>query len=102
MLFRFKSGDEAFVRALRDAIAARRLAAARALLASHGSRAFALVLSDLSGQAIANAMAMLPITERTQVLSKLSRAARRRLREAEGGSFRIGPAASVSSLLLPM
>lgn len=102
MLFRFKHGDEAFVRALRNAIAARRLSEARALLASHGSRAFALVLSDLSGPAIVNAMALLPLAERTEVLCKLSRAARKRLREAEGGCFRLGPATPVSSLFLPL
>jgi hypothetical protein len=84
MLFRPTRFDDAFLRALRAAIASHRPAALHALLASHGERAFARALSDLSGRVIADALSMLPAPDRAGVLGRLSRAARGRLREAAG------------------
>lgn len=84
MLFRFTRPNDAFVRALRASVATHRPAALRALLASQGERAFARALAALSGRVIADALSMLPVQERFHVLSHLPRAARNRLREAEG------------------
>ena len=83
MLFRHPSSNDAVQRALRAAVASHRPAALRALLASHGERVFARVLSDLSSRAIADALSMLPARDYLMVSSRLSRAARRRLREAQ-------------------
>lgn len=88
MLFRFTRPTDAFVRALRAAIATHRPAALRALLASHGNRAFARALGNLSGRVIADALSMLPTPERDSVLQHLPRAARSRLHEVEEGSVR--------------
>lgn len=86
MLFRYTRSDDAFLRALRAAVASHRPAVLRALLASHGDRAFAKALGDLSGRVIADALSMLAVPDRAGVLSRLPRAARNRLREFEGSS----------------
>jgi len=83
MLFFNTRCDEILQRALRAAVASHRPTALRALLASHGDRAFARALADLSGRVIADALSMLAMPERAAVLSRLPRAARQRLREAD-------------------
>lgn len=84
MLFLYTHRNDALQRALRAAVASHRPAALRALLTSHGNRAFAGALSDLSGRVIADALSMLFASDRAAVLCHLPRAARNRLREAEG------------------
>ncbi|MCC8535810.1 hypothetical protein ACDH70_00190 [Xanthomonas axonopodis pv. poinsettiicola] len=76
--------NDALRRALRAAVASHRPAALRALLNSQGNQAFAWALSDLSGRVIADALSMLVAADRAAVLCHLPRAARNRLREAEG------------------
>ncbi|CAM4199084.1 hypothetical protein [Bordetella muralis] len=84
MLFRHPRPNDAFQRALRAAVASHRPAALHALLVSHGERAFARALSDLSGRVIADALSMLPARDHAAVSCHLSRAARRRWREIDG------------------
>jgi len=104
MLFRIPRSDDVFVRAVRAAVANHRPASLRSLLASHGDRAFARALGDLSGRVIADALSMLPVPERANVLSHLPRAARTRLGEVEGDRARnphsMRPALSASPLAL--
>src|SRR5450830_1733743 len=75
MLFRFFRPDDALVRELRVAIACHRPTVLHQLLASHGSRAFANALADLSGRVIADALSMLAAAQGHQVLKHLPHAA---------------------------
>ena len=84
MLFFTAHGDDRFQRDLRVAIAAQRPAVLRQLLTTHGSRAFAQALADLSGVVIADALAMLPTASSHTVVDALPRAARTRMQEAQG------------------
>ncbi|WP_019577429.1 hypothetical protein [Curvibacter lanceolatus] len=88
MLFSFFRPDDALVRELRVAIACHRPTVLHQLLASHGSRAFANALADLSGRVIAEALPMLVAAEALQVLKHLPHAARRRLHEAQDAGYR--------------
>lgn len=90
MLFHFFRPDDALVRELRVAIACHRPTVLHHLLASHGSRAFANALADLSGRVIADAMSMLAATEGDQVLKHLPHAARRRMHETQDPAYREG------------
>lgn len=73
--------------AVRTAVASRHSMELSSLLALHGDRACALVLSDLSGRVIAQALSMLASAERGRIESHLSIDAHDRLHEAEGGSL---------------
>lgn len=90
MLFRFFRPDDALVRELRVAIACHRPTVLQQLLASHGSRAFANALADLSGRVIADALSMLAAAQGHQVLKHLPHAARRRMLEAQDPGCRDG------------
>lgn len=84
MLFLSSRPRDTLQRALRAAVAAHRATFVRELLASHGEKALARALNDLSGRVIADTLSMLPEPERTQVLRHLRRAAYARYREAGG------------------
>ena len=71
-------------RAVRAAVASHRPTALRALLVSHGVRAFAKGLCGLSGRVIADALTMLAAPDRIRVQGHLPRAARKRLRDLDG------------------
>lgn len=104
MLFRHARPNDAVQRALRAAVAFHRPVALRALLASHGERVFARALSDLSSHVIVDTLSMLSAQDHAQVWRRLSRAARRRLREADArhraDSLYARSAASASPLFL--
>lgn len=95
MLFRPRRRfDDAFLRAVRAAIASHRPATLHDLLAAHGASVFARALSDLSGRVIADALSMLAAPQRAAVLGRLSRPARARLHDATGGLRHAAPGAA--------
>lgn len=95
MLFRSsRRFDDAFLRAVRAAIASHRPATLQDLLVAHGARVFAKALSDLSGRVIADALSMLAAPQRAAVLSRLSRTARARLHDTTGGPRHAAPGAA--------
>lgn len=104
MLFRHTRHSDVFQRALRAAVAAHRPVTLRALLASHGEKAFANALADLSGRVIADALSMLAAPDRTSIRDRLPRAARQRLRDVESPQVHTSayarPAAPSSPLFL--
>ncbi|WP_058196785.1 hypothetical protein [Xanthomonas translucens] len=73
--------QRALHRALRAAVAMHRADILCQLLAAHGVRAFAKALSRFPGRVLADALSLLPSEDRMRVLLRLSRPARRRLRQ---------------------
>jgi len=67
MLFHYRRVDDAFLRAVRAAIAAHRPLTLRDLLATHGERAFARALATLSARARDDALSMLTPDQRTHL-----------------------------------
>jgi len=82
--FRLIRASDSLRRTLRAAVAAHRPALLRELHASHGEAAFAAALADCSGRVIADALSMLPSTERGAVLLRLSKDALARYQRAGG------------------
>lgn len=86
MLFHHSRSDAAFQRTLLAAIAARRPAALRALLASRGEGLFARALAELPGPLMAEALSQLSEPARLNVFFHLPRAARERLSASDGAA----------------
>ncbi|WP_369978163.1 hypothetical protein [Xanthomonas bundabergensis] len=81
MLFYTSRFQRALHRALRAAVAMHRADILCQLLAAHGVRACAKALSNFPGRVLADALSLLPGDDRIRVLVRLSRPARRRLRQ---------------------
>ncbi|QNH15007.1 hypothetical protein HEP74_00120 [Xanthomonas sp. SS] len=73
--------QRALHRALRAAVAMHRADILCQLLAAHGVRAFGKALSGFPARVLADALSLLPGEDRIRVLVRLSRSARRRLRQ---------------------
>lgn len=73
--------QRALQRALRAAVATHRADILCRLLAAHGVRAFAKAVSGFPARVLADALSLLPGEDRIRVLVRLSRPARRRLRQ---------------------
>ncbi|WLA04900.1 MgtC/SapB family protein [Xanthomonas translucens] len=92
--------QRALHRALRAAVAMRRADILCQLLATHGVRAFAKVLSRFPGRVLADALSLLPSEDRIRVLVRLSRPARRRLRQPARRDAAAGLAAADAGLVV--
>lgn len=103
MLFFSTHSSDVLHRAVKAAVASHRPGALRALLASHGHRAFAKGLSGLSSRATADALTMLCLSDSIRVQNCLPLVMLKRLGDLNGDTPRsTNRARSVRPLLSPL